>query len=336
MRAIFPVDPVSDPGRLFSRCLFCGGGFGRSALFGRVPPGRQLACDPRRGRLWSICQRCRRWNLIPADERLDAVDVLERAVRDTAELLAASDNIGLYAYEDLLIVRVGRAAPVERAAWRYGRELYRRAAVYRSRSTRLLAAAADGVARIGEVAGLWQLDRHWGPSRAADVLRWSRFGSVAWDGRTRCPSCSSILHTLHFDMSWWLYPRIEGGRLVVGVPCTRCDPWTPRNVFNVAGDEAHTLMRRVLAYQHVAGGADGDIRDALGLIDAAGSPDRLLHQLSTGTASLWRLGRTRTLALEMTLTTLAERRQLDGRLQGLAAEWRTEEELAGIVDDELS
>jgi hypothetical protein len=55
-----------------------------------------------------------------------------------------------------------------------------------------------------------------------------------------------------------------------------------------------------------------------------------------GNRSLWRLGPVRTLALEMSLNQSAERRLLDQRLRALETSWRKEEEIAAIVDDELT
>jgi hypothetical protein len=327
-----PADSMPAP-RLFTRCLFCRAAFAPNVLFGSVPPGRLLAFDPRRTRLWSICERCRRWNLIPADERHDAIDTLEETVARRALRLAAADDIALFEFEDLLIVRIGAAATLgERIGWRYGGALAERTAALGRPSTRVVSA----VVRIGQSAGVWAPDDDWGPSRAVDVLRWSRFGRVAWGGRSRCAFCSSVLHTLHFDASWWFYPRIQDGELVVGVPCTRCDPWTPRNVFDVTGDQAFALLRRVLAWQHVAAAPHAELHEAVRLIQRTDSPVRLVNELSTGSSSLWRLGRIGTIALEIALDDIAERMLLDSTLHALAAEWRAEDELAAIVDAELS
>jgi hypothetical protein len=338
MGAAHLIQPPLSEDRLYSCCLFCGQRFPTSPLFGRVPPGVQLAYDPAKSRLWSICSRCRRWNLIPAEERFDAIEELERTVRGRATLLAASDHIRLYAHDELQIVRIGGARLVERASWRYGSlsGLAARATASVERGERFAATAVDAVERLGTVPGLRHLTRHIDAGRALDMVRWSRFGSVAWDGRAECTYCRSVLHALHFDISWWLYPRIENGRLIVGVPCTRCDPWSPAKVFDVKGDDAHLVLRRVLAYQHVGAGRERSIRDAASLVRTAGSAERLLHELSTGTSSLWRLGAERRIALTIALDHLVEQRMLELRIDGIEAEWRVEEELAQIIDEELS
>ena len=323
--------------RLYHHCLFCSKAFRPNAEFGRLPPGRRLAFDPDKFRLWSICENCRRWNLIPIEERIDAIWRLERMVRDEAELIAASDNISLHQAGELSIVRIGKATFLEQAAWRYGRQLRARNAAYRSKSTRMSALSFGAMAYIGESIRLLDLDIKWGPDAFADVLRWKQFGLDAWYGRSRCPHCNSVLHTLRFDLSWWLYPRIdEDGTLVVGVPCTRCDPWTPRNVFDIRGPEAETLLRRVLAYQHIAGADEMQVREATTMIGDAGGTRELVRESAAGNKSLWRLGPVRTLALEMSLNQSAERRLLDQRLRALESSWQREEEIAAIVDGELT
>jgi hypothetical protein len=332
----FQVESGADT-RLYHHCLFCSKPFRPNAEFGRLPPGRRLAYDPEKMRLWSICETCRRWNLIPIEERIDAIWRLERIVRDDAELISASDNISLHQAEELSIVRIGRASDLEHAQWRYGRQLRARQLAYNSRSTRLSTRALGAFAYLGDSMRILDTDIRWGPDAFADVLRWRNFGLDAWYGRSACAHCNSVLHTLRFDMSWWLYPRIdEDGTLVVGVPCTRCDPWTPRNVFDIRGPEAETLLRRVLAYQHIAGAGEQQVEEAANMIGDAGGPRELVRDSSGGRYSLWRLGPVRTLALEMSLNQSAERRLLDARLQSLEESWRYEEEIAAIIDDELT
>lgn len=337
MIAAHRYPPLEAPEeRLYSRCLFCGCGFPHSTLFSRVPPGDRVAYDAERGRVWSICGRCTRWNLIPAEERFDAIDELERAVRDRALFVGATAHISLHQVDDLSILRVGRADLLERTAWRYGRELLARHASYWRPRTQYVAATAGALASVAEWLGGFRLERGWGPTGAADIVRWQRFGSVAWHGRVGCRYCGSVLHTLHFDSSWWLYPRIREGQLIVGVPCTRCDPWTPQNVFDLGGESALTVLRRALAYQHIAGADERELAAAVALLNRARSAERLITELSTGRASLYRLGRVHTLSLEIAANHLAERSALQLRLHGLEAAWRIEESLAEIVDDELS
>ena len=61
------------------------------------------AYDPDRGRLWVVCEFCRRWNLAPIEERWEALHQLERMVRDRAKVVAETDNITLLSAGELTI-----------------------------------------------------------------------------------------------------------------------------------------------------------------------------------------------------------------------------------------
>ena len=110
---------------MYSFCLFCSGPFARNETLEIFPVGRRLAFDPGRGRLWVICGWCDRWNLVPLDERWEAVEGCERLFRAT-RLRFSTANIGLAQIPpDLALVRIGAALKPEMAAWRYGRYLHR-------------------------------------------------------------------------------------------------------------------------------------------------------------------------------------------------------------------
>ena len=329
--------PPHHTERLYTRCIFCHRPFPENDTFGRVPPGRRIAYDPAHGRLWAVCDNCTRWNLIPIEERADAVWHLERFIRDGAELISATDQISLHRYADITIVRVGRASLAEQAWWRYGRQLRRRRAQFESPGARISAVAYGAVAYIGDAVGVMDVDITWDRTAFADILRWRHFGWAAWHGRTRCPHCNSVLRTLRFDLSWWLYPRFDdNGKLVVGVPCSRCDPWTPRNVFDLRGSQAENVLRRVLAYQHISGANERMVKDAASEITRAGGLSAYTHTLATGERSLWRMGPSRTLALEIALNDTVERRMLDTELHALEQQWLEEERIARIIDEELT
>jgi hypothetical protein len=337
MGAAYPTLDLPAPGdRLYAHCLFCGEHFPPNPMFGPLPPGLQLAYDPARSRLWSICGRCRRWNLLPVEERYDAIDLLEHTVSGRAELIARSDNIALYRHDELQILRIGSALFLERTTWRYGSYAARVASATAEVRGERIATALGAAQRLNTVPGLGRLTRNIDTDRALDLVRWSRFGSIAWDGRAPCRYCGSVLQELHYDISWWLYPRIDGDRLVIGVPCTRCDPWTPEKVFDVTGEDGHVALRRVLAYQLIGARKQRAVREASQLLQRAGSADRLLQEMSTGRMSLWRMGTERTFALAIALDHLAEKRLIDEQLRGYESEWRLEEDLARIIDDELS
>jgi hypothetical protein len=177
----------------------------------------------------------------------------------------------------------------------------------------------------------------WADTPMADILRWRRFGWAAWHGRETCPYCNSKLVALRYEMSWWVYPlQGEDGRLGVGIPCQRCDPWTPEKVYELHGDVAENVMRRVLAYQNIGGASERKITDAAKVIEQAGSAGEFAMGSTQKRESLWKMGNTGTIALEIALNETVERRMLDLEVRALEFLWKKEEELARIIDHELT
>lgn len=321
------------------RCLCCGSAFPANDAFQALPLGRTIAFDPARGRLWVICRRCHAWNLHPLEDRLPALEELERAARDRGEPLGGTDHVTLLRLGRVLLVRVGPAGLRERAWWRHGRELRVRRDAYASASARVTAATFGALRRVGGLLGLGDPDApiRWDDNPRADILRWRRFGWAAWRGRERCPFCRSTLRALTYDVSWWVYPLMdEEGRTEVGVPCPRCDPWTPEKLYRIRGPEAETVLRRVLAYQNVAGAPDGVIRTAATAIEVAGSPGEFALEAARAHRSLWKLGTVGSVALEIALAESWEDRLLDLDARAVEFLWRREEELARIMDEELT
>lgn len=324
---------------MFERCLFCRRTFGGDGRFRHAPATSRVAYDPVEGRLWAVCDHCDRWNLQPLESRHEALYELERAARDQATPVARTAHITLLQLDDVQLVRIGAADLAERAWWRYGRELRKRKRSFESTAARLAAYTFGAMQLVGEVVGLADrdIDITWDDAPVADILRWRRFGWAAWHGRTDCPYCGSTLRALRYDLSWWVYPLQAGdGRLEVGVPCQRCDPWTPDNVYVIRGLEAETVLRRCLAYQNITGAGEHMIRDAARVIEEEGSAQGFAERAVDQRECLWKMGSTGTVALEIALSENVERRMLEMEARALEFRWRREEELARIMDEELS
>ncbi len=327
---------------MFTRCILCHKPFPPNGIFGHLPPGRRLAFDPERGRLWVVCESCHRWNLCPIEERWEALHQLERMARDQSLLVAETDNIALLNAGELFLVRVGKAGLAEQAWWRYGRELHKRRSSFFSTRSQIAAYTFGAMQYLGELVGLGDEDLTitWDDTPAADILRWRRFGWAAWHGHLDCPYCQSTLRALRYDISWWVFPQVDGqGRVSVQVPCPRCDPWTPKNVYTIEGPESENVLRRVLAYQHIMGAPEGTIREAARVIEDAGGTDPgALEKLVSGPGkkSLWGMGKTRSIALEIAVNESVEHRMMAQELKALEFMWKREEELARIMDEELT
>ena len=320
------------------RCLFCHTPFSDGWRFGNLPPAWRLAFDSGRGRIWVVCDSCYRWNLWPPEDQGGALLALERVARDRGQTLARTENITLLAVGDMILIQVGDATLQERAWWRYGREVLTREKAYRSTGARLSAYAYGALAAVAESVGLG--DRNFKvrfeEGMTAEVLRWRRFGWAAWFGRLKCPSCGSFLRAARFDLSWWFCPRLDDdGKLALGVPCPRCDPWTPEKIYHLQGYEAESVLRRVLAYQNITGAGEKAVEDAVGEVERAGSPEAFMKSVLRDGPFLRELAFPQSVALEISLNEGVERRALETEARGLEFMWRREEELARIMDEEL-
>jgi hypothetical protein len=324
---------------MFHRCLFCRASFPENGVLAHFPRGKHVAYDTERGRLWAICRTCRRWSLAPIEDRGSALHELERTARDRGRVIAGTANISLLEAAPLTLVRVGSAGLAERAAWRYGRELVHRRAAYESGSSRLAAYTLGAMHSLGRVIGVADEDFaiDWKDTPVADVTRWRRFGWAAWHGRETCPYCMSTLRALRYDLAWWVYPvRGPAGRVGVGVPCQRCDPWTPEKVYELHGDTGENVLRRLLAYVNVSGASDRRVADAVGAIQEAGSVEAFSLRATDTRRTLWRLGSVGAVGLEIALGETAEGRLLELGARAIEFVWKREEELARIIDEELT
>ena len=337
---------------MYDKCLVCGRQFPPNESLERLARGRRVAYDPERGRLWVVCGACRRWSLVPLESRWEALEELEKLIVDEGRVVSSTDNVSLLRARNLEVVRVGRARLHEESWWRYGRELHRR----RERAQKLVATASIGGAMAfgaSLAVGGMSMVAAWFLFNRGEALvsgaRWLRFGSTAWQGRGDCPACGEVQAK---------FPFAERGRLVltpgtatevdgpargagaeeageaigVRVPCPHCGgAWA-----EVRGREGVAVLRRVLAYHHFSGATSRRIEGAAKLVEAVGGAERLPSRLLRDGKTLGAMGRTGAVAMEIVLHETDERRLLEMELAELEARWRREEELAEIIDGELT
>ena len=326
---------------MFTRCLVCLTPFPPNEELENYSAGTRIAYDPARGRLWSVCRSCKRWSLSPIEERWEALEEIERLVTDKAKLLSQTDNIALMRSGRLDIVRVGRANLTEEAWWRYGRELTARRE--RHKKITFVGTAAAGAA----IAGGWMTGGSawlaawllWdnAPEKVADFARWMRFGSTAWYGSKVCQQCGFVFRDMDYKQRTGLILRPgEGdGRLGISVRCPKCHDQEDGGL-HLTGREGEHTVRRVLAYHHHAGATEKKVRSATRLIEEAGSAQDLSRIVVKEGRKLGDLQRTGAIALEIAANEASEQRMLELEVAGLEAHWRIEEELAAIVDGELT
>lgn len=357
------------------RCLVCAAPFPGNDVLEHLPRGRRVAFDSGRGRLWVVCGSCRRWSLVPMEDRWEAIEELEKAVRDRGKLLSTTDTIALLTVDDIEVVQVGRASRAEEAWWRYGRELVQRRRSY-GKLTAVAGAATSAVVVGGWAAGgVSLIGAWWLWSQAPDGIkrgaRWLRFGSAAWRGRAVCARCGHEFRNVSYAerQSVVLLPhaggapgavagRVSGGdgsaraseagaapevaaagehpgRFDVALRCPRCGSLDDGGL-RLAGRDAERTIQRVLAYHHFDGASENRVRSASRLIEEAGSPDNLTRILLRDGRRVGDLQRTGAIALEIAAHESSEQQLLEMQLAELETVWRREEELAGIIDGELT
>ena len=326
---------------MYARCLVCAASFEANEQLEHLPQGNRLAFDPQRGRLWVVCKACRRWSLTPIEERWEALEELEKLTRDKARLLSQTDNIALLRAGPLEIVRVGRAQLTEEAWWRYGRELASRRQNWNKLG--VAGTVAAGAVLLGGWAtggmtlfGAWLVMGH-GSETVRDGARWLRFGSSAWHGDEACAGCGYRFRTLPYRerAALGLMPTGEPGKVELAARCPRCGSYRDGGL-HLRGEQADRTLRRVLAYHHFAGASERRVVSAARLIQEAGSPQDLARIVVKDGRRLGDLQRTGGIALEIAVNEASEQHLLELELAELEAHWRREEELASIVDGELT
>ena len=329
---------------MYSTCLFCHGALGANVAVDTFPVGRRLAFDAAKGRLWVVCPRCAQWNLTPLEERWEAVEQCERLFA-SARMRASTAQIGIArSPSGLDLIRIGRPLRPEFVAWRYGRTLQRRRAVWRVGGAVAATALVGGVAG-GMASGLAGAFMVVPPLVMVGVTirRMQTRGAIGAALRQAGVAPGLLDGT---GGSEWFHspdgPRVSFAR--DGGP----DGWRLHienngMLGNVAGSAAYLTMGLLLPTLNAFGASRRETDEAVAKLDANGDP-RAHFATIVGNACkaghayapLTFLPSTIRLSLEMAAHEETERRALEGELETLANQWRVAEEIAGIADNLLS
>jgi hypothetical protein len=326
---------------MFYRCLTCQAPFPLSSALEHFPIGRRIAYDPERGRLWAVCDACGAWTLAPFEERWEALEELERRVTAVGGLrprpAGQTDNISRYRVGPIEVIRVGRSDLVEEAAWRYGRSSARTGSgephPFGRRPLRL-GEWFSGAAYVvrARVAG-----QH-GIGGADGVRQWLLFGDTAWRGRRECPACAHpITEMSYFEGRSLIIRAADTGSFVPSLvlACTRCRDEVTGGL-HLDGTAAEFVLRRVLAHSQHQGISPERVRSASHLIRGAGGASGLCAIAARYGRYLSDLPGTTAVALRVLANAAYEERLLGLEVKALERQWRREEELASIVDGELT
>jgi hypothetical protein len=298
-----------------------------------------VAYDPERGRLWGICEACGGWTLAPIAERWEILEELERLVTSNkrrAQLAGKTANVALFKAGKGDIIRIGKTGLSEEAAWRYGE-----AHAVRKRGPNPFAPRR---LRLGE----WMLGSasafrstmagRYGAWNREAIRKWVRFGDIAWRGDEACAACGARTRSLTFFECRTLILR-EGGEdgmtpsLVRA--CPRCRDEDTGGL-QLEGTAAEVVLRRVLAQQQDRGVPESHLNAAMHLIELGGGASGISSILARYGRYLGELPITSAVALRVLANDAYERRMLDLEAAFVEQQWRREEELASIIDGDLT
>jgi hypothetical protein len=309
---------------MYKTCIYCHRKLGSNESVENFPVGRRLAFDQEKGRLWVICEYCRRWNLSPLEERWEAIDECERRFYDTAQSFS-TDNIGLARLrEGLELVRIGRPQRPEFAAWRYGREFIRR------RIRQMLVTGSQVAVSVAASA------------LGMDIVWFIVFGGKKKVVARVRDEQGRRLSVVHKDLS---RVRLTGSDTEDG--WSLIVPYRPvekagifaahgkgkRETRTLSGPTAIRAAGHILPKLNSWGGTQSQVRDAVARIEDARAPERLFARASDARAgTVKKMSAELRLALEMAAHEESERRALEGELVLLERTWREAEEIASIAD----
>jgi hypothetical protein len=321
---------------MFKTCIYCNRNLGGNEAVENFPVGRRLAFDGERGRLWVICDACRRWNLSPLDERWEAIEECERAFYDTPRSFS-TDNIGLaHLPQGMELVRIGKPRRHEFAAWRYGREFIKR----RIRSmiiTGTQVAVSVGAAVLG--ADIWWLFLAGKGNRVVARAR-DEEGSRLYVTRKDMKAVELIQSDAR---DGWSLKVPHHPSQKVGLVSARGKG--KKGVAYLDGPTAIRAAGRILPKVNEWGGTNSQVKIAVEMIEEARAPERLFARAAEqeggvrkvlgfdkDNSTLSSMNANTRLALEMAAHEESERRALEGELALLEEAWREAEEVASIAD----
>lgn len=304
-------------------CLFCGYDLPAFSPT-HFPGGGRLAFDPWLGRLWHVCPSCRRWSAAPFEDRWELIELCEREARRSRVLLT-TDQLSLLQLGPTSLIRVGRPPRVEFAAWRYSDLLHAtvRYTGLIGRILRLPERTVGGFIGADYHGGVVTIPPSWygSPFVEHGGLLTQLFATVPF--APSCPSCDQVLV---LDPARFADVRftVHAGEVEAVAMCALCDSEEAMPVVS-ARPTLRTGLAIITRHRQKAEAVTRAARS----IDRAGGARALVERVARRRQPLGALPPTAHLALWIALDELAE-------AESLESEWRRAEELASIMDGELT
>lgn len=305
-------------------CPYCG------STLAAGPPwapdeGRRLAYDPEKGRLWNVCSSCSRWVLTPLEDRWETLEACEAAVEREGRTRVSTSQLSLMQVGAGELIRVGQPLRREFVDWRYGPRLergVRRGGFWARLLSRLPAPPVGGYDPYRGFEGAMRSE----PWLASPFLEHASgltylFSCVPL--APECPACRGPLALNPWDFQA-LELLIQRGSPEILAVCALCDTEV---VVELA--EARPAMRMGLGLVSPPQGLKRVASAASEGIDSLGGAPSFLEVLSSAGTRLGELELHERAGLIITLDEMAE-------IEALEREWKEAEEMAAILDGELS
>ncbi len=286
------------------------------------------AFDPWLGRLWRVCPRCRRWNVVPLEDRWEAVEGYEREARDHGRAVLRTEHLDLVETGAGQLIRVGRAPRPELAGWRYADLLPGVSGggvlAWLRRMLLSMPSSAFGY-NAGHGQGLFESasSERWFASPFIEDATTLTAAFVHVPLTAVCPACGGPL-----GIAPWSFQRLrlteEAGAPAVAATCALCD-----TEVGVPAVDARAALRLGLSIVNRRLVDRPSVERAARRLDRVEGPEGLLHRLARADTSLGEIPTLDRLALGMALDEQSEAELLE-------AEWREAEEIAAIVDRDLT
>ncbi len=310
-------------------CLFCETPLGDGVPEAPVP-GRRHAYDPAFGRLWEICPACRRWNPVPLELRWEVLEAWESAVQERGRRILETDHLALVRVAEGEVVRVDRPPRIEWGGWRYGDRLP--AAPRRTGFLRRVLAALPppplggydpyALRGMGGVGGD-PLPEKWLASPFFESASALTLAFTAVPFARSCPSCGAPM-----PLEPWAFQGIRfresEGMGSIEAPCGACG-----DLVLLSRQAARPALRLGLSLLDSGVAARRLGESAGAALDQVGGGARFMDGLGKLGMPLGELERSARIALGMALDEEAE-------ADALETEWREAEEIASIMDGELT
>ena len=287
--------------------------------------GHRLAFDPKQGRLWTVCPSCSRWNLTPLEDRWETLEACEGAVRDEGRVRIETENLTLVEVAAGELIRVGKPPRSEFVEWRYGPrvKLSRLKAGFWTRLlARLPAPPPEGYDPYRGILGA--VDQSpWLASPFLEVASSLTYLFSQLPLAPQCPGCSRPLALRPWDFQRLRLVNQADGEAVLAV-CAFCG-----DAVAVPLQDARPTLRLALSLvmpPHLIRSHSGQAAREL---DLSGGAEAFLLSISSATPVIGEMGGSARSALLIALDERAE-------AEALEAEWREAEEMAAIIDGELS